>query len=405
MNITTMLENPVELTREMITENPTLQARLADLKKRDEEYTKISSSLPLNIDYTRLDHTQLKAVVYTRCKYFLSHILYDPITNAPVLAYDVMCKILYDSKAGMTANDPVFMSDTLSNMFIKNMLKSRKSGNIPNSILTTDFKLNKEEKTIVELINKINEVYTYVSKKILSRYPKHEKHALGDRTKNELLGAVTNLIQARDIPSARFKHLQAAQAHISTFEALMQNGYSLHSPASLDMVITTVMKPIASYKEEKGLPLGNISSQIFSNVYMNVFDQQVKRVYKIKYYVRYADDMFFIVDGKDAAKELKNRSIEFLKSILNLTVCYNKVNIVKNISVDALGLKVTLDGIYLTKRSKDKFKQILKNSKDVAHSLNSWFGAKSLAKCFNFINNNICKKNNLSFKTNKFTIS
>ena len=142
MNITTMLENPVELTREIVTENPTLQARLADLKKRDEEYTKISSSLPLNIDYTRLDHTQLKAVVYTRCKYFLSHILYDPITNAPVLAYDVMCKILYDSKAGMTANDPVFMSDTLSNMFIKNMLKSRKSGNIPNSILTTDFKLN-----------------------------------------------------------------------------------------------------------------------------------------------------------------------------------------------------------------------------------------------------------------------
>lgn len=161
-------------------------------------------------------------------------------------------------------------------------------------------------------------------------------------------------------------------------------------------------KMLDSYKEEKGLPLGNISSQIFSNVYMNVFDQQVKRVYKIKYYVRYADDMFFIVDGKDAAIELKNQSIEFLKNTLNLTVCYNKVNIVKNISIDALGLKVALDGIYLTKRSKDKFKQILKNSKDVAHSLNSWFGAKSLAKCFNFIYNNISKKINLIFTNKKF---
>lgn len=258
MNITTMLENPVELTREMITENPTLQARLNDLKKRDEEYTKISSSLPLNIDYTRLDHTQLKAVVYARCKYFLSHILYDPITNAPVLAYDAMCKILYDGKACAVGNDSVFMSDALSNMIIKNMLKSRKSGSIPNSILTTDFKLDKEEKTIVELINKINEVYVYVSKKILSRYPKHEKHALGDKTKNELLGAVSNLIQAKDIPTARFKYLQTAQAHISTFEALMQTGYSLHSPASLDMVITTVMKPIASYKEEIKMLLKNL---------------------------------------------------------------------------------------------------------------------------------------------------
>lgn len=258
MNITTMLENPVELTREMITENPTLQARLNDLMKRDEEYIKISSSLPLNVNYTRLDHTQLKAVVYARCKYVLSQAIYDPVNNTYIPAYDVMCKLLFDTKADMTANNPVFMSDVLSNMFIKNMLKSRKSGSVPNSILTVDFKLNKEEKTIVELINKINEVYTYVSKKILSRYPKHEKHALGDRTKNELLGAVTNLIQARDIPSARFKYLQTAQAHISSFEALMQNGYSLHSPASLDMVITTVMKPIASYKEEIKMLLKNL---------------------------------------------------------------------------------------------------------------------------------------------------
>ncbi|MBU1126672.1 reverse transcriptase/maturase family protein [Patescibacteria group bacterium] len=39
-----------------------------------------------------------------------------------------------------------------------------------------------------------------------------------------------------------------------------------------------------------GLPLGNLTSQLFSNVYMNIFDQFVKRVLRIKYYIRYADD-------------------------------------------------------------------------------------------------------------------
>lgn len=47
----------------------------------------------------------------------------------------------------------------------------------------------------------------------------------------------------------------------------------------------------------RGLPLGNLTSQLFVNVYMNVFDQFVKHHLKISYYVRYADD--FVILSRD----------------------------------------------------------------------------------------------------------
>jgi retron-type reverse transcriptase len=47
----------------------------------------------------------------------------------------------------------------------------------------------------------------------------------------------------------------------------------------------------------KGLPLGNLTSQLFVNIYMNEFDQFVKHRLKVKYYIRYADD--FVLVSRD----------------------------------------------------------------------------------------------------------
>lgn len=50
----------------------------------------------------------------------------------------------------------------------------------------------------------------------------------------------------------------------------------------------------------KGLPIGNLTSQFFANVYLNQLDQYIKRVLKIKYYIRYVDD--FVIVGHDPAQ-------------------------------------------------------------------------------------------------------
>ena len=61
-----------------------------------------------------------------------------------------------------------------------------------------------------------------------------------------------------------------------------------------------------------GLPLGNLTSQLLVNVYMNEFDQFVKRVLKIKYYIRYADDFVFLSNNKEELIALRPKLETFL---------------------------------------------------------------------------------------------
>lgn len=92
-------------------------------------------------------------------------------------------------------------------------------------------------------------------------------------------------------------------------------------------------------KTSAGLPLGNLTSQLFVNVYMNKFDQFVKHEMKIKYYIRYADDFVILSENK---KELENYidSIKnFLENQLKLELHPNKISIETFSSgVDFLGM-------------------------------------------------------------------
>jgi retron-type reverse transcriptase len=74
-----------------------------------------------------------------------------------------------------------------------------------------------------------------------------------------------------------------------------------------------------------GLPLGNLTSQLLVNIYMNEFDQYVKHVLKVKQYIRYADDFVFLSNDKNELKEVRQKSEAFLTQILKLTLHPNKV--------------------------------------------------------------------------------
>lgn len=59
-----------------------------------------------------------------------------------------------------------------------------------------------------------------------------------------------------------------------------------------------VIRSFSSNKVSTGLPLGNLTSQLLVNIYMNEFDQFVKHKLKAKYYIRYADDMVVISENR-----------------------------------------------------------------------------------------------------------
>jgi retron-type reverse transcriptase len=87
-----------------------------------------------------------------------------------------------------------------------------------------------------------------------------------------------------------------------------------------------------------GLPLGNLTSQLFANVYMNVFDHWVKHTLKAVHYLRYADDFVFL--SEDQAELIARIPIirAYLKERLALTLHPDKI-VLKTIAsgVDFLG--------------------------------------------------------------------
>jgi len=64
--------------------------------------------------------------------------------------------------------------------------------------------------------------------------------------------------------------------------------------------------PVFSRKPEylKGLPLGNLTSQLLVNIYMNEFDQFVKHKLKAKFYIRYADDFVFLSSSRQGLEQV-----------------------------------------------------------------------------------------------------
>ncbi|MCC6934805.1 MAG: group II intron reverse transcriptase domain-containing protein [Candidatus Yanofskybacteria bacterium] len=87
-----------------------------------------------------------------------------------------------------------------------------------------------------------------------------------------------------------------------------------------------------------GLPLGNLTSQLLVNIYMNKFDQFVKHRLKAKYYLRYADDFAVLSHDKGWLMELLPKVGDFLQEQLHLDLHPNKVSITTLASgVDFLG--------------------------------------------------------------------
>ncbi|KKS10878.1 MAG: Retron-type reverse transcriptase [Parcubacteria group bacterium GW2011_GWB1_41_5] len=75
----------------------------------------------------------------------------------------------------------------------------------------------------------------------------------------------------------------------------------------------------------KGLPLGNLTSQLLVNVYMNEFDQFMKRELKVRYYIRYADDFVILSDNKNYLEDLLLKVSSFLEKELKLQLHPDKV--------------------------------------------------------------------------------
>ena len=67
----------------------------------------------------------------------------------------------------------------------------------------------------------------------------------------------------------------------------------------IDQIISSFRKT-----ENKGIPLGNLTSQWFANIYLNELDQFIKHKLEIEYYIRYTDDFVILDENKEKLQKL-----------------------------------------------------------------------------------------------------
>jgi len=104
-----------------------------------------------------------------------------------------------------------------------------------------------------------------------------------------------------------------------------------------------------------GVPIGNLTSQLFANVYLNVFDQFIKNEMKIKHYARYTDDFVIVSEDKDYLVNLIPKINYFLEDKLKLRIHPNKISITRfNKRIDYLGYVLFPYFTLIRKRTKKR---------------------------------------------------
>jgi RNA-directed DNA polymerase len=126
-----------------------------------------------------------------------------------------------------------------------------------------------------------------------------------------------------------------------------------------------VIESFSSGETGRGLPLGNLTSQLLVNVYMNEFDQFAKHNLKARHYLRYADDFVFFSEDRIWLESLIPRIEVFLRDRLKLELHPKKVSIqTLSSGVDFLGWVHFFDHRVLrTSTKKRMFRALIENAK------------------------------------------
>ena len=155
---------------------------------------------------------------------------------------------------------------------------------------------------------------------------------------------------------------------------------------------------IYSNEGDIGLAIGNYTSQMFANIYLNEIDQYVKHVIHCKYYFRYLDDSICMFKTKEEAKEVLEKIKKFLWNKLKLEL-NEKTQIFKNKQgINFCGYKINPYRLKIRDRGKRKLKKKIKELKYMIRTekIDSKEARKYLCGHFGYIK--YANVNNLSNK-------
>lgn len=142
-------------------------------------------------------------------------------------------------------------------------------------------------------------------------------------------------------------------------------------------------KSIFNSAEHCGLPIGNLSSQLFSNVYLNQLDQFVKRTLHCRHYGRYVDDAYIVGHNRQELKALVAPIEQFIANELHLHLNPQKTQICDvRQGVEFLGAYIKPYRTYVANRSLRRIERHLKHvgkfrGRELQSRVNSLLGVVS----------------------------
>ena len=115
---------------------------------------------------------------------------------------------------------------------------------------------------------------------------------------------------------------------------------------------------------EKGMPLGNLTSQFFANVYLNELDYFIKHKLRAKYYIRYVDDFIILDKSKEKLESWMIEINKFLREKLKIELHPDKSRIISiSKGIDFVGFRNFYHHRLLRKRNIKNMLMKVKNYK------------------------------------------
>lgn len=172
----------------------------------------------------------------------------------------------------------------------------------------------------------------------------------------------------------------------------------LEKKISCGKTLNLIIKILNNFDEEKGMPLGNLTSQFFANVYLNELDYFVKHKLMVKYYIRYVDDFIILHNSKEQLEKWKKEIEIFLRERLRLELHPDKSKII-NLSkgVDFVGFRNFYFHRLIRKRNKNSMRDKIKKNANKEKLIDSFQGWNAYAKWAN----SFYTRKNFSRKINK----
>lgn len=139
---------------------------------------------------------------------------------------------------------------------------------------------------------------------------------------------------------------------------------------------------IPYYNIDKGLPIGNMTSQIMAIFYLNELDHYIKEKLKIKYYIRYQDDMILLSQNKkyliECLDEIKTIIEKYKLKTNNKTQI---INIKKN-GIDFLGFHYYIKNKKIIMKLRNSTKEKLKHTTKTLEHKNSYYAHLKHGNCY-----------------------